>query len=150
MIAALRHGSLVVVQPLLTLSLLFTIALASLWTRQTMRASEWAAVIAVVRWFGGVPGGRPPQRAQLGHGGARRLDRHRGLYRRRCSLSWLVGLRGSSRHRAAALGLAAGLGDALMAVLTKAFAHASEHGLARSSDVLDHLCAVPGRIDRCC
>ena len=40
---ALRHGSLVVVQPLLTTSLLFTIALVGTWTRQGVTASEWAA-----------------------------------------------------------------------------------------------------------
>ena len=34
-VIALRHGSLVVVQPLLTTSLLFTIALAGRWTRES-------------------------------------------------------------------------------------------------------------------
>jgi hypothetical protein len=43
-------------------------------------------------------------------------------------LIW-AGLHGSKRKRAAALGLAAGMGDAFMAVLTKAFAHATDHGL---------------------
>ncbi|MGH9114923.1 MAG: DMT family transporter, partial [Acidimicrobiales bacterium] len=39
-----------------------------------------------------------------------------------------LGLRGSGRGRAVALGLAAGVGDAAMAVLTKAFARGTEHG----------------------
>ena len=47
-VIALRHGSLVVVQPLLTTSLLFTIALAGRWTESTVRAGEWLAVVAVV------------------------------------------------------------------------------------------------------
>src|SRR5579863_5699335 len=47
-VVALRHGSLVVVQPLLTTSLLFTIALAGAWTRQGVSKSEWLAVLAVV------------------------------------------------------------------------------------------------------
>jgi hypothetical protein len=41
-----------------------------------------------------------------------------------------TGLRSSGRRRAAALGLAAGLGDAFMAVITKSFAHSTDHGLA--------------------
>jgi drug/metabolite transporter (DMT)-like permease len=130
LIAALRNGSLVVVQPLLTLSLLFTISLASLWTRQPMRASDWAAVIAVV---GGLVVflmvAHPSERS------SGMADRGAWIFTVVSIGAAIVvlvglGLRSSSRHRAAALGLAAGLGDAMMAVLTKAFAHTSEHGLS--------------------
>jgi drug/metabolite transporter (DMT)-like permease len=129
LVAALRHGSLVVVQPLLTLSLLFTISLASVWTHQAMHAADWAAVIAVVGGLAvflavahpsehssGMAAGGPWFVTVLSIAGA-------------IVALVLVGLHGSSRHRAAALGLAAGLGDAMMAVLTKAFAHLTEHGI---------------------
>jgi drug/metabolite transporter (DMT)-like permease len=125
-VVALRHGSLVIVQPLLTTSLLFTIAMAGTWTRESVRASEWAAVVAVVGGLAifllvAAPSEQSSGLADwedwiitgLCMGGALGL------------LLW-YGLRQMDRRRAASLALAAGLGDAFMAVLTKAFAHVTE------------------------
>jgi drug/metabolite transporter (DMT)-like permease len=127
-VIALRHGSLVVVQPLLTTSLLFTIALVGAWTRQGVTAQEWAAVVAVV---GGLavflvvasPSENSSGLADTGDWVVTGLTI--GL-----TIGFLLwyGLRHSDRKRAAALGLAAGLGDAVMAVLTKAFAHVTDDG----------------------
>lgn len=127
-VIALRHGSLVVVQPLLTTSLLFTIALVGAWTRQGVTGVEWAALIAVVAglalfMFVASPSERSSGSADptdwvvtgLSIGAAVAL------------LVWR-GLRTSDRWRAAALGLAAGLSDAFMAVMTKAFAQVTDHG----------------------
>ena len=92
------------VQPLLTLSLLFTISLASLWTRQPCRASDWAAVIAVV---GGLVVflmvAHPSERSS---GMADRAEWILTVVSIGAAIVVLVGLglRGSSRHRAAALG----------------------------------------------
>ena len=46
--AALRHGSLVVVQPLLTTSLLFTLLIIAAWTRSPINREQWTAILLVV------------------------------------------------------------------------------------------------------
>jgi drug/metabolite transporter (DMT)-like permease len=126
---ALRHGSLVVVQPLLTTSLLFTIALIGAWTRQGVTATEWAALIAVVAGLAlfmivASPSDRSSGSADptdwvitgLSIGAAILL------------LVW-YGLRATDRAKATALGLAAGLGDAFMAVMANSFAHITDDGI---------------------
>jgi drug/metabolite transporter (DMT)-like permease len=143
-VIALRHGSLVVVQPLLTTSLLFTIALAGRWTGRRTTAVEWAAVVAVVAGLAVFLVVASPSEQSSGLADtedwivtALTIGTAIGL------LLW-VGLRQTDRKRAAALGLAAGLGDAIMAVLTKAFSHVTEQGLVAviTSWIPYALCAV--------
>ena len=128
-VIALRHGSLVVVQPLLTTSLLFTIALAGAWTRNGVTIAEWAAVLAVVGGLAVFLAVASP--SEHSSGLAERGDWIITGLSISATLGLLVwfGLRHTGRARAAALGLAAGLGDAFMAVLTKAFSHVTEHGI---------------------
>jgi drug/metabolite transporter (DMT)-like permease len=127
-VIALRHGSLVVVQPLLTTSLLFTIALVGSWTHQGVKASEWAALTAVVVGLAVFLLVASPSEESSG------LASPADWIVTGLSIGAVVvvlvsyGLRTTGRRRATALGLAAGLGDAFMAVLTKAFAHVTEHG----------------------
>jgi drug/metabolite transporter (DMT)-like permease len=129
-VIALRHGSLVLVQPLITTSLLFTVALAGAWTHQgvQVRGWEWAAVIAVVAGLSLFLGVASPSKQSSGL--AEREDWILTSLSIAAALGLLTwyGLKRVDRRRAAALGLAAGLGDALMAVLTNAFAHVTEHG----------------------
>jgi hypothetical protein len=128
-VIALRHGSLVVVQPLLTTSLLFTIALVGAWSRQGVTASEWAALVAVVSGLALFMIVASP--SERGSGSADPLD----WVITGVSMGFVIGLlvwygvHATDRWRAAALGLAAGLSDALMAVMTKAFANVTDHGL---------------------
>jgi drug/metabolite transporter (DMT)-like permease len=142
-VIALRHGSLVVVQPLLTTSLLFTIALAARWTESSVRSGEWAAIIAVI---GGLalflivasPSERSSGLADTSDWIITGLSIGTAI-----GLLLWVGLRASGRRRAATLALAAGLGDAIMAVLTKAFAHVTEHGAAVLTSWIPYaLCAA--------
>jgi drug/metabolite transporter (DMT)-like permease len=127
-VIALRHGSLVVVQPLLTTSLLFTIALAARWTESNVRASEWAAVIAVISGLAVFLIVASPSEESSGLADASDwIVTGLSIAAAIALLLW-SGLRASGRRRAAALGLAAGLGDAIMAVFTKAFAHVTDHG----------------------
>jgi drug/metabolite transporter (DMT)-like permease len=125
-VLALRHGSLVIVQPLLTTSLLFTIAMAGTWTRESVKASEWAAVVAVVGGLAVFLGVAAPSEQSSGL-----ADTEDWIVTGVCMgaalglLLW-YGLRHMDRRRAATLALAAGLGDAFMAVITKAFAHVTE------------------------
>ena len=46
--AALRRGSLIVVQPLLTTSLLFTLTLTAAWSHHPITRSEWVALVMVL------------------------------------------------------------------------------------------------------
>jgi drug/metabolite transporter (DMT)-like permease len=129
-VIALRHGSLVVVQPLLTTSLLFTIGLAGRWNRYRVTGPEWAALTAVVVGLAiFLVVAHPSERSS---GAADAADWVLTGVSIGAGIGLLVwyGLRHNGRARAASFGLAAGLGDAIMAVLTKAFSHVTEHGLA--------------------
>lgn len=127
---ALRRGSLVVVQPLITTSLLFTVALASFWSRQRVTAREWLAVAGVALGLGVFLGVASPSDRSSGQAPlAEWVMSGASMAASLAVLIW-VGMRSSDKRRAVAFGLAAGLGDAFMAVLTKAFAHATVHGLA--------------------
>jgi drug/metabolite transporter (DMT)-like permease len=128
-IVALRHGSLVVVQPLLTTSLLFTVALAGSWTRQGVSRSEWAAVIAVVGGLAVFLAVASPSEHSSGLAGPGDWVVTGLPFAAILALLVWHGLHSTGRRRAATLGVAAGLGDAFMAVLTKAFAHVTDHGL---------------------
>lgn len=128
-VAALHDGSLVVVQPLITTSLLFTLALSGLWSEQPIRAFEWLAAGAVVVGLGVfMVVARPDQRND---GVASAVGWVATMASAAAVVGVLVvlGIRSHGRARAATLGLAAGLGDATMAVLTKAFAQVAGHGL---------------------
>jgi drug/metabolite transporter (DMT)-like permease len=125
---ALRHGSLVVVQPLLTTSLLFTIALVGAWSREGVTATEWAALVAVVAGLAlfmivASPSDRSSGSADPGDWVITGLSIGAAV----TLLVW-YGLHAAGRAKATALGLAAGLSDAFMAVMTKAFAHITDQG----------------------
>ncbi|HEX6394183.1 MAG TPA: DMT family transporter [Acidimicrobiales bacterium] len=128
-VIALRKGSLVIVQPLITTSLLFTVGLVSRWNRQTVTHRDWLSVVAVAFGLAVFLGVASPSKHSSGTAPADQWVMA-GASMAAC-LTFLIwaGLKSSGRRRAAALGLAAGLGDAFMAVFTKAFASATDHGL---------------------
>jgi drug/metabolite transporter (DMT)-like permease len=127
--AALSRGSLVVVQPLITTSLLVTLVCIAASTGVAITGREWAAIALVL---GGLvvllTVGSPHE-----HGSAV-IGLERWLL---CAsvlagiaiTSLMSGLRAAGMTRAALLALAAGVGDAFMAVLTKAFATTFGHGV---------------------
>ncbi len=128
-LVALRHGSLVVVQPLLTTSLLFTIALVGAWTRQGVTATEWAALIAVVAGLAlFMVVASPSDRSSGSADPTDWVITGLSIGAAVAVLVW-YGVRATGRAKATALGLAAGLSDAFMAVLTKAFAHVTDQGV---------------------
>jgi drug/metabolite transporter (DMT)-like permease len=129
-IAALRHGSLVVVQPLITTSLLFAIAITASWSRKSVGRRDWVAVVAVVVGLVAFLVIAAPSNAGSGRPDANDwVITCMSLLGVLGGLVW-AGVTSTDRLRAAALGLAAGLGDAFMAVLTKALARATYHGYA--------------------
>jgi drug/metabolite transporter (DMT)-like permease len=127
-IGALRHGSLVLVQPVMATTLIFALALVAIRTRVALSAVEWASVIAVV---GGLvvflifaaPNGHT---AEAPHGTAWAITSG-GAVVIVGALAWLS-TRRHGRRRAALMGLAVGLSNAFVAVLTKAFSRQLRHG----------------------
>ena len=126
---ALRRGSLVIVQPLLTTSLLFTFALGSWWARQPISRRDWMSIACVVVGLGAFLVVASPNEDSAGTAPAGEWVLWGASIATALTLLIWVGLTSDGPRRAAALGLAAGLGDAFMAVLTKAFAHATDHGI---------------------
>ena len=132
--AALRHGSLVVVQPVMASSLIFALALVALWTRNRFDPAEWAAITAVVAGVAAFlllaqPDVDSPARASSGAwwitGGVAAVV---------AGTPALAALRLAGRRRAANLGLAAGISNGLVAVLTKAFAKDLHQGFGVMGD----------------
>ncbi len=127
--AALRHGSLVVVQPLLTTSLLFTLLILAAWERSPLTRSQWAAILLVVIGLAVFLAVSYP-----GNSSAGTADAQAWLL---CTVSVVTivgialgsGLRAHGTSRAALLAVAAGTSDAYMATLAKAFSHSLDHGL---------------------
>jgi drug/metabolite transporter (DMT)-like permease len=131
-VLALRTGSLVVVQPVITVSLVFTIGLSALWSDSAITPLEWASVVAVVvglSVFLLLAQPRP-----TGGANASVADWLGALLSLALAIGVLVvvGLRRGGRSRAALFGAAAGLSDAAMAVVTKAFAHDINRGVSHA------------------
>jgi drug/metabolite transporter (DMT)-like permease len=125
---ALRHGSLVVVQPLMATTLVFALVLVAIRTREALHPAEWAAVIAVVAGLAvflvfATPDG---QGSESPHTMAWWLTG--SITITIVGALALVARRRFGRRRAALLGLAAGLSNAFVAVLTKQFSQALRHG----------------------
>lgn len=128
-VLALRGGALVVVQPIIASSLLFTIGLTALWSDQEVSPRDWLAIMAVVGGLAGFLALSSPSLDSTGRAGATDWGLTIGALVGGLALALLTGLRRTGAARAALLGLAAGLGDAVMAVLTKAFAHSLGNGV---------------------
>jgi drug/metabolite transporter (DMT)-like permease len=129
--AALRRGSLVVVQPVLTTSIVYTLWLTAVWSHQSITRAEWGAIALVLAGLSlflivAAPPDQTKAVAEL--------------------TSWLLcvawvsliavgaivlGLRSMGSARAAYFGLAAGMADAFMAVLVKAFASSFGRGIPK-------------------
>jgi len=128
--AALRRGSLVVVQPIVTTSLLFTLLLASAWYHEAISAAEWRGVVLVLAGLSlflivAEPSSHSSAVADAG-----------GWLAYGAAVIGIItvmagaGLRATGEGRAALFGVAAGFADAFMTVLAKAFAGTFGHGVA--------------------
>lgn len=129
-VVALHAGSLVVVQPVITTSLVFTVALAALWSDRRVSRWEWAGVVAVVAGLAIFLVAGAPDEAGTAHASVQDWLVTAGSLGAAVGLLATAGLRSGGNARAALFATAAGLGDASMAVLTKAFSHEAGLGLA--------------------
>jgi drug/metabolite transporter (DMT)-like permease len=127
--AALRRGSLVVVQPIMTTSIVFTLWLTAAWSRQTITRAQWGAIALVLVGLSVflIVASPPDQtRAVADTAGWILCVLWVGLV---AGVAIIVGLRHQGVSRAAYLGVAAGMSDAFMAVLVKAFATSFDRGI---------------------
>jgi drug/metabolite transporter (DMT)-like permease len=129
--AALHRGSLVVVQPLITTSLLFTLIFAAIWYHESISFSEWMSVLLVLVGLSVFLVVASPNETSSS------LDVSGATWVLCAAVVVLVmiaavlgGLRAAGPARAALFGLAAGVADAFMAVLAKAFAGSFDNGVA--------------------
>jgi drug/metabolite transporter (DMT)-like permease len=126
--AALRRGSLVVVQPILTTSLVFALGLTAAMSHQAITRLEWGAialVLAGLSLFLIVAAPPDVSVARAGTAGWLLCGICVGLL----SMGALaIGLRSTGSSRAAMIAVAAGLADALLAVFVKAFATSFNKG----------------------
>lgn len=132
-VAALHGGALLVVQPLITTSLLFTLALSGLWSDQPLRAFDWLAAGSVVVGLGAFLVVARPGPSNNGAAPPAAWAATMASIAFVVAVLVVAGIRARSRARAAMLAAAAGLGDATMAVLTKAFAQVVGHGVAAAA-----------------
>jgi drug/metabolite transporter (DMT)-like permease len=129
--AALAHGSLVVVQPLLATYLLFALAFGAAWSRQSLRRAEWICALMVT---GGLAAFLVAASPTGGVGRASESDWLRcvGWIVVAVALSLLGASRLSGHVRTALLAVAAGIGIAFMAVMAKALSDSLSKGVAHT------------------
>lgn len=129
-VLALGRGSLVVVQPIITVSLLFTVALSGLWSGDRVVSRDWLAVLAVVAGLAVFLTLASPSEHSSGEASGREWALMAVVVGGAVGVLLVAGRHRGGRGRAALLGLAAGTADAVMAVITKAFAHHLHSGLS--------------------
>jgi drug/metabolite transporter (DMT)-like permease len=127
--AALHRGSLIVVQPLITTSLLFTFVLTALLTKDAITASEWAwLVLLMIGLSVFLIVASPGEESSVKLVDARGWLLCTGVVVAVIIITVGAGLRTTSTTRAALFGVAAGIADAFMATLAKAFSGSFSHG----------------------
>jgi drug/metabolite transporter (DMT)-like permease len=127
--AALAHGSLVLVQPLLTLDLVFTLAICAAWSRTRLTSRDWLGVAATIVGVSVFLLVAAPDRT------SRAVADTAGWF---LCVAWVAVVGGAVTlwaarsmgiRRSALLAVAAGIANGFMAVLTKAFADRLEQGV---------------------
>jgi drug/metabolite transporter (DMT)-like permease len=127
--AALQHGSLIVVQPLLTTSLLFTLAIGAKWAGQPLRPNQWASVGAVLLGLIIFLMAAAPSTTSAAHASAGAWASFAILVVAVAAGSTVVGRRRRGPSRAVLFATAAGVAGAFMAVQAKAFSEQLQRGI---------------------
>jgi len=125
---ALRRGSLVVVQPLITTSLLFTLMFIAAVDNVEVSRSNWLAVIGVLCGLSVFLAAARPTEQSRAVADAEGWLLLAAAVTVLVVTSMAVGLTHHGAIRSATFGLAAGTADAFMAVLAKAFAGSFDAG----------------------
>lgn len=125
---ALRKGALVVVQPVMTTTLAFALALIALTRRARLHLSECAALAAVLAGLSTFLALAAPDTHSDADARAAAWWALGAAVTAVTSIAAITSLRVTGANRAARLGLAAGLSNGFVAVLTKTFAGDLHHG----------------------
>jgi hypothetical protein len=125
---ALRKGALVVVQPVMTATLAFALALIALTRRARLHLSECAALAAVLAGLSTFLALAAPDTYSAADARAAAWWALSTAVAAVTSIAAITSLRVAGANRAARLGLAAGVSNGFVAVLTKTFAGDLHHG----------------------
>lgn len=125
---ALRRGALVVVQPVMTATLVFALALIALTRRARLHLSECAALAAVLAGLATFLVLAAPDTESVANADAAAWWMLGATVTTVTSIAAIISLRVAGANQAACLGLAAGLSNGFVAVVTKAFAGDLHHG----------------------
>jgi drug/metabolite transporter (DMT)-like permease len=125
---ALRNGALVVVQPIMTATLAFALALVALTRRARLHLPECAALAAVLAGLATFLALAAPDTHSAATARAAAWWALGAAVLAATSIAAITALRAAGASRAARLGLAAGLSNGFVAILTKAFAGDLHHG----------------------
>jgi drug/metabolite transporter (DMT)-like permease len=125
---ALRRGALVVVQPVMTATLVFALALIALTRRARLHLSECAALAAVLAGLATFLVLAAPDTYSVANADAAAWWVLGATVTAVTGIAAITALRVAGATQAAWLGLAAGLSNGFVAVLTKAFAGDLHHG----------------------
>jgi drug/metabolite transporter (DMT)-like permease len=128
--AALHRGSLVVVQPLITTSLVFALVLTAAWTREPISRRQWTAVALVLIGLSVFLIVAAPNEEGSALAGMRDWILTTGTITVVAGAALAAGLKAVGSARAAFFALAAGIADAFMAVMAKTFAGSFDDGIA--------------------
>ncbi len=127
--AALHRGSLVIVQPLLTTALLFSLGFTVLFTRERIPAADWVAVVLVLTGLAVFLITSTPDEQSVALADARGWLMCTAVIGSLTIVVVGAALRSAGAIRAGLFGLAAGVADAFMAVLAKAFSGSFDRGV---------------------
>jgi drug/metabolite transporter (DMT)-like permease len=128
--AALHRGSLVVVQPLITTSLVFALVLTSAWTHEPISRRQWTAVAMVLLGLTVFLVVAAPNEESSAVAGMRDWILTTTTITAAAGVALAAGLKAVGSARAAFFAVAAGIADAFMAVMAKTFSGSFDHGLA--------------------
>jgi drug/metabolite transporter (DMT)-like permease len=120
--AALANGSLALVQPLLTLDLVFTLAICAAWTRSPLTARDWLGVGLTIVGISLFLVLASPTTESTAVAAADAWILCSAVVATAAAVVAVLAARAAGVRRAALLAVAAGIANGFMAVLTKAFA----------------------------
>jgi drug/metabolite transporter (DMT)-like permease len=127
--AALHRGSLVIVQPLITTSLVFALVLTAAWTHEPISRRQWTAVALVLIGLAVFLIVAAPDEESSAVAGLRDWILTTGTITLFAGAALAAGLRAVGSARAALFAIAAGIADAFMAVMAKAFSGSFDRGI---------------------
>jgi drug/metabolite transporter (DMT)-like permease len=128
-VAALQKGSLIVVQPILTIDLVFTLAIAAAWSHQRLHSREWLGVGCTIVGVSTFLIAANPSPHSSGVGDTRGWLLCAFWIIATTGIAAAYGLWSSGTRRSWAFGIAAGIANGFMAVVAKAFGGKLESGL---------------------